>query len=79
MKKIRDGVGGEVTAEIFETWFPYMSYDDPELFLMDFIQSGNFEIVLLKNNNDDTFTMCKLTPEYAKNLLDEFCIMKKKT
>jgi hypothetical protein len=76
VEKIRNGKGGELTAEIFETWFPYMTYKDPELFLMDFLRSGSPMITMIINNSDDTFIVTNITPEFADALLDEFKEMK---
>ena len=50
MKKVRDGISGELTAEIFETWFP----DKPEIILLDFLQTNQLELICLcKLNNDE--------------------------
>ena len=71
MERIRKGVGGEVTAEIFETWFPFMGYDDPVLFLMDFINSGNPTITIILKLEDGNFMLSNLNNEYARWLLQD--------
>ena len=72
MKKIRDGVGGELTAEIFETWFP----DMPEVLLMDFIKTGVSDIYVRININETDVMISHITRECAQKLLDEFKIMR---
>ena len=68
MKKIRDGIDGELTAEIFETWFP----DDGELVLMDFVQTNQPTMFVVKKLNDTDVAISQITQEYARKLLDEF-------
>ena len=71
MKKIRDGIDGEVNAEIFETWFPYMGYDDPILFLEDFIRSESSEMIIIKKINETDFMISRIPLKYADGLLQE--------
>jgi len=73
MEKIRDGIGGELTAEIFETLCP----DDPELILMDFINTKNQSTMfVVKKLNDADVIVSHITQEYARKLLDEFKILR---
>lgn len=74
MKKIRDGVAGEVTFEIFKTWFP----DKPEILLMDFLKTGNPEIICVKKLNSIDVGITRINREYAQKLLDEFKLGRKK-
>jgi len=74
MKKIRDGIGGELTAEIFETWFP----DKPEILLQDFLKTGNEKIICVKKLNDTDIGIIHITREYAQILLNEFKIIREK-
>lgn len=76
MKKVRDGIGGEVTAEIFETWFPYMSYNEPELFLRDFLASNSPMITIIKKLETGDWMVSRITPKYAKALLEEFKVLR---
>lgn len=75
MKKIRDGVGGELTAEIFETWFP----DRPERILEAFINLSESDRVIITHplENGDV-VVSHITKEYAYSLLEEFKIMRGK-
>ena len=72
MKKIRDGVGGEITAEIFETWFP----DNPEQILRNFLDTGEERMICVIPLNETDVGVCHITTSYALKLLDEFRIMK---
>ena len=72
MKKIRDGVGGEVTAEIFETMFP----DKPEVLLTDFLKTGNSDIWCIKKLNDLDVGVIHINRGYAQKLLDEFKVLR---
>jgi hypothetical protein len=74
MKKVRNGVGGEVTAEIFETMFP----DKPEVLLMDFLNTGQTDIFCVhKLDGDNEYVgVIHLNREYAQKLLDEFKILR---
>jgi len=72
MKKIRDGVGGEVTAEIFETLFP----NRPEVLLLDFLKTGSPEMICVKNLNEQDVVIIHITIGYAQKLLDEFKILR---
>jgi len=78
MKKVRNGKAGEVTAEIFETWFP----NEPELILMDFLHSGwnvLFFMVPITENRVTEMILSHITREYAQKLLDEFKILRGKS
>ena len=72
MKKIRDGIGGELTAEIFETWYS----DRPELLLMDFIETKQPTMFVIKRLNKTDVAISQITKEYAQKLLDEFKILR---
>jgi len=72
MNKIRDGVSGELTAEIFETWYP----DNPELLLMDFIKTKQPIMFVIKKLNETDVAISQITQEYAQRLLNEFKIMR---
>ena len=73
MKQIRKGEDGEVTAEIFETWFP----DKPEVVLMDFIKSKYSPTMILVHWIDDYhYVVSHINRDYAKKLLDEFKILR---
>ena len=72
MKKIRDGIGGELTAEIFETWYS----DRPELLLMDFIETKQPTMFVIKRLNKTDVAISQITQEYAQKLLDEFKILR---
>jgi hypothetical protein len=74
MKKIRDGKSGELTAEIFETWFP----EKPEVILLDFLKTGLEKIVCVKKMNETDVCISHITREYAQKLLDEFKILRGK-
>ena len=72
MKKVRDGISGELTAEIFETWFP----DKPEIILLDFLQTNQLELICLCKLNNDEIGITRITREYAQKLLDEFKVLR---
>lgn len=72
MKKVRDGVGGELTAEIFETLYP----DDPELILLDFAKSGLINLIVVRKLDNGDVVISRITQEYAQKLLDEFKILR---
>ena len=74
MKKIRDGKSGELTAEIFETWFP----DEPELMLIDFIKTNQPTMFVVIRPNDADVILSQITQEYAQVLLNEFRILRAK-
>jgi len=73
IKKIKEGIGGELNAEIFETWFP----SDAEEILIKIINSGQKDVWIIIPIGDDKFAVTHLTPEYAQRLLSEFEIMRK--
>ena len=72
MKKIRDGIGGELTAEIFETWYP----DNPALILLDFVMSDLITLFVVVKLNDTDIAISHITIEYAHKLLDEFKVLR---
>ena len=72
MNKIRNGIEGELTAEIFETWFP----DKPEVILMDFLQTEQDELVCIAKLSYVDIGVTKITKEYAEKLLKEFKILR---
>lgn len=72
MKKIRNGKAGEINAEVFETLFP----DKPEAILMDFLKTGNPEIICVKKLNSTDVGITRINREYAQRLLDEFRLMR---
>lgn len=72
MKKVRSGTAGEITAEIFETWFP----DKPEIILMDFIKTKQPGMIIVIKLDNDNYGVCNLNQEYANKLLEEFKIMR---
>ena len=72
MKKIRDGVGGEVTAEIFETLFP----DKPEVLLLDFLKTEKPDMFCVCKLNEQDVAVVHIDREYAQKLLDEFKILR---
>jgi len=74
MKKIRDGIGGELTAEIFETWFP----DNPEQILRNFLGSGKERMICGVRLNEKDVGISHITIDYAMKLLDEFKILRGK-
>ncbi len=73
MKKIRTGKAGEINAEVFETWF----LDKPEVILMDFLKTGNPEMICVKKLNSTDVGITRINREYAQRLLNEFKISRK--
>jgi hypothetical protein len=74
MEKIRNGKSGEITAEVFETWFP----EEPELLLMDFLHSGKEDVFLVIKLNETDIGITHITRKYAQTLLDEFKVLRGK-
>ena len=72
MKKIRDGIGGELTAEIFETWYP----DNPEVILLDFVKSDLITMFVVVKLNDTDVAISQITQEYAHKLLEEYKVLR---
>lgn len=72
MEKIRDGKSGELTAEIFETWYP----NNPEEILKSFLDTGMERMVCVHKLNDTDIVVSHITIEYAHILLNEFKVLR---